>query len=178
MHDTLTHVVHIELGDSVPFAIVTQGLYLDSRDLIFYRSRPVRGRHVVVRNGQHAALVVHTPGRRAVGDDLDRNAHPRQPHAAGAQDIVAAHHLLQRALQAGNVQVTFEEDRTPGGDTIVQLDVDGDAGADLTIRLSGEVDLTATDFRGAFEPAAPESGELSAVYALPAEDLMAAGLFA
>lgn len=48
-----------------------------------------------------------------------------------------------------------------GGDTIVQIDVDGDAGVDLSIRLTGNIELTAGDFLGVDTSAAVGTGTLA-----------------
>jgi len=53
---------------------------------------------------------------------------------------------------AGELRFKFSD-----GDTIVQLDVDGDARVDMSIRLTGEIDLAEADFLGIAPAALPQA---------------------
>jgi len=75
---------------------------------------------------------------------------------------------------AGELRFAFDG----AGDTIVQLDVDGDASVDMSVRLTGEIELTAGDFLGADAPAALETGSLPIGYPMPLEELASTMLFA
>ena len=52
---------------------------------------------------------------------------------------------------AGELRYLFDNN----GDTIVQMDVDGDGAADMNIRLTGQIALDAGDFNGVELPASP-----------------------
>jgi len=67
--------------------------------------------------------------------------------------------------------------RFSGGDTIVQIDVDGDANVDMSIRLTGEIDLTADDFLGVALPAPLPLGNPGVLFDPPMEELTSSAVF-
>ena len=80
---------------------------------------------------------------KAQGDRIDLSAIDANTNAGGNQGFAFVGQAAFTGT-AGELRFTYDG----GGDTLVQMDVDGDGASDMTIRLTGEIALTGAQFVG------------------------------